>query len=160
MTVRRGRARVLREAWDGFGELGEHGFRSTIGGCLGEMLARLGRLDEAEAMLDEAIAISTPDDWVTVAQVQNGSRVRRLGARRPRPRACELARKASSSSTPTSTSPSAGRCGHLSSGEILLAAGRLEEARTALVSAREVAERKGSTVVVARADELLAGLGA
>ena len=54
------------------GELGEHGVRSTIGGCLGEVLARCGKLDEAESVLDEAIGMSTPDDWVTVSQVDVG----------------------------------------------------------------------------------------
>jgi len=60
---------------------------------LGEMLARLGRLDEAEGILDDAIA-------------------------------------------------------------------RRDEARTALAWAREAAARKGSTVLVERADRLTAGLDA
>ena len=62
----------MREGWDGLGELGERGIRSTVGGYLGEMLARLGELEEAEAILDEAMSMSTPDDWVTVAQVMIG----------------------------------------------------------------------------------------
>ena len=46
----------------------------------------------------------------------------------------------------------------LRNGEILVAAGRNGDARSALERAREVAERKGSTVLVERADELLAEL--
>ena len=33
---------VLREGWERLGELGERGIRSTMGGCLGEVLARKG----------------------------------------------------------------------------------------------------------------------
>ena len=73
---------ILRTGWDGLGEVGERGMRSTVGGYLGEVLARLGRLDEAEALLDEALGISTLDDWVTVSQVRIGACVRRLGSPR------------------------------------------------------------------------------
>jgi len=46
----------------------------------------------------------------------------------------------------------------LARAELLLRAGAFDEARVGLLAAREVAERKGSIVVVARTDELLAGL--
>lgn len=46
----------------------------------------------------------------------------------------------------------------LSRAELLLQAGAPGEARVALLAAREVAERKGSIVVVAKVDGLLAGL--
>jgi hypothetical protein len=42
--------------------------------------------------------------------------------------------------------------------ELLLRAGAFDQARVGLLAAREVAERKGSIVVVARTDALLAGL--
>ena len=84
---------ALREGWDGLGALGERGIRSTIGGVLGEMLARLGRLDEAEAILDDAIALSTPDDWVTVEAVMMG-RAFVASGRGDHDLACELAREA------------------------------------------------------------------
>jgi ATP/maltotriose-dependent transcriptional regulator MalT len=45
-------------------------------------------------------------------------------------------------------------------GELLLVAGRREEARAALERTREVAARKGSTVIVERADALLSDLAA
>jgi Flp pilus assembly protein TadD len=41
-------------------------------------------------------------------------------------------------------------------GEVLLAAGRSEEAREALLHAREIAVQKGTTAVVDRIDALLA----
>ena len=149
---------ILRHGWDGLGEVGERGIRSTVGGYLGEVLARLGRLDEAEALLDEALSISTLDDWVTVSQVQIG-RAFVASGRGEHERACELAREAVEivDAREYVTIQQEIR---LRNGEILVAAGRTGEARAALEHAREVAERKGSTVLVAQADELLAELDA
>src|SRR5262249_36733120 len=56
---------LLREGWDELGRLGEGGYRSTIGSYLGEALVELGRPDEAIGIVDEAQAITSPDDWVT-----------------------------------------------------------------------------------------------
>jgi tetratricopeptide (TPR) repeat protein len=147
---------VLREAWDGLGELGEHGYRSTIGGGLAEVIARQGRIDEAEALLEESIALSSLDDWVTVAQVDMG-RAFVASGRGDHSLAVELARRATElvDSRDYITLQQGTRLSHA---EILLAAGRAGEARAEILRAREVAERKGSTAVVARADELLAGL--
>jgi tetratricopeptide (TPR) repeat protein len=146
--------RPLREAWDGLGEIGERGIRSTIGAELGDVLARLGRLDEAEAILAEAEAISTPDDWVTISQVRIG-RAYLASARGEHDRAVELARAAvdlADAHEYVSQSEKA----WLAAGEVLLAAGRREEARAALARVRELAERKGSLLVVQRVDALLA----
>jgi class 3 adenylate cyclase/tetratricopeptide (TPR) repeat protein len=147
---------ILREGWEGLGELGEHGYRSTIGGCLGEMVARQGRLDEAEALLDESVALSSLDDWVTVGQVDMG-RAFVASGRGDHELALELARKAVEliDSRDYLTLQQGIRLCHA---EILLAAGRPDEARTEILRGREVAERKGSTAVIAKADELLASL--
>jgi hypothetical protein len=48
----------------------------------------------------------------------------------------------------------------LSRAELLLEIGPVDDARAALAATREVAERKGSTVCVARVDELLGALEA
>ena len=130
----------------------------AIGGVLGEMLARLGRLDEAEAILDDAIALSTPDDWVTVEAVMMG-RAFVASGRGDHDLACELAREAMElvDSLEYVTLQQDAR---MSRADILLAAGRRDEARTALAWAREAAARKGSTVLVERADRLTAGLDA
>jgi tetratricopeptide (TPR) repeat protein len=147
---------VLREGWDALGEMGERGVRSTLGGCLGEVLARRGKLDEAEAVLDEALAIGTPDDWVTVSQVDVGRAFVALG-RGEDEWACKLALRAvdlvDANEYLTMQQDTRLHCG-----EILLAAGRLDAARTMLERAREVAARKGSTALVATAEDLLAGL--
>jgi class 3 adenylate cyclase len=152
----RGAEEVLREGWDGLGELGEAGYRSTIGGSLAEVIARQGRLDEADALLDEAIAIGSPDDWVTVSQVDLGRAL--VASRRGNHElALVLARKAVElvDAHEYLTLQQAFRLAH---GEILIAAGALDEARVEIHRARDVAARKGSTVVIAQADELLAGL--
>ena len=44
--------RILEDAWRALGEAGERGFRSTIGTLLAESLARLGRIEEAEAIIE------------------------------------------------------------------------------------------------------------
>jgi tetratricopeptide (TPR) repeat protein len=146
-------AGALRESWDGLGELGEKGVRSTIGGVLGAALARDGRLAEAEAVLDEAIAMGTLDDWATVSEVGIG-RAFLASGRGEHDRACDLAREAVEilDAHEYLTLQQAGR---LAYGEILLAAGRLDEARAELLRAREVGARKGSTALVAKVDELL-----
>ncbi|HEY2542111.1 MAG TPA: adenylate/guanylate cyclase domain-containing protein [Gaiellaceae bacterium] len=54
--------RVLRESYDQLGELGETGYRSTIGGMLAEALVELGRDDEASDLLDFVAEIAQADD--------------------------------------------------------------------------------------------------
>ncbi len=147
---------LLREGWDGFGEFGERGIRSTVGGYLGEMLARRGELEEAEAILDEAMSLSTPDDWVTVAQVLTGRGFVASG-RGDHESACELGREAVElvDSREYLTMQQEIR---LAYAELLAAAGRNGEARAAFTQAREVAERKGSTLLVDRVDRLVGEL--
>src|SRR5215467_4837859 len=84
---------ILRAAWDGLGERGERGFRSTIGTGLAEVLARLGRIDEALAITEEAERIGSDDDWATVVQ---GKFARGMvaSARGDHARAVELGRAA------------------------------------------------------------------
>jgi FimV-like protein len=149
---------ILRESWDELGAMGERGFRSTVGGELGDLLARRGRLDDAEAILDEAEGISTPDDWVTVSQVTT-ARALVASGRGDHERAVALARAAvdlvdeHEYLTQQQTRWAA-------YGDVLLAAGRAGEARTAFEHARELAERKQATFVVESLDARLAALPA
>jgi class 3 adenylate cyclase/tetratricopeptide (TPR) repeat protein len=53
----------LREGHELLTELGEIGVRSTVAGELASVLARLGRLEEAEAIAEEARSIVTADDF-------------------------------------------------------------------------------------------------
>ena len=144
---------TLREGWDGLGALGERGIRSTIGACLGELLARRASLTEAASVLDEAMGISTPDDWVTVSQVIIG-RAFIASMRGDHGPASTLAGEAAAIVEEHEYLTIQVRIG-LGQGEILLAAGRSDEARTALERVRDLSTRKGSTVLVARANELL-----
>ena len=54
--------RELRDGYDRLGEIGEAGFRTTIGTMLGDTLQRLGRDDEAAEILAEAAELAAPDD--------------------------------------------------------------------------------------------------
>jgi tetratricopeptide (TPR) repeat protein len=144
----------LHAAWVELGELGERGFRSTIGAQYADVLARQGRLDEAAAVVDEAEAISTPDDWVTVLQATNARAWIAVG-RGEAERAVELARHSTElADRPEYTSTLMDSW--LEYGEILLAVGRRGEAAAALARSREVATRKGSLAHVRRIDGLLA----
>ncbi len=144
---------LLRRSWDELGELGERGYRSTGGGLLGGTLARLGRLDEADAILDEAMSISTPDDWVTVAQVTS-SRALVASARGEHDRACALAREAVEL-VDRHEYLSLQVHMRLEASDVLLAAGRGEEAQRVLGELIELAERKGSTAYVMLAEARL-----
>ena len=149
---------VLWEGWRGFGELGERGIRSTLGGYLGKVLARRGKLEAAEAILDESMGMSTPDDWVTVSVVQAGRALVASG-RGEHEEAIALAHEALelADSREYLTIQQDIRPVYA---EVLAAAGRVDEAREAFARAREVAERKGSTLLVDRLDRLVADLQA
>ncbi len=53
---------VFREGYDGLGELGETGYRSTMTTMLADTLVRLGRIDEADDLLEVAAELSLADD--------------------------------------------------------------------------------------------------
>jgi tetratricopeptide (TPR) repeat protein len=149
---------ALRATWDELGEVGERGYRSTVGGYLGQVLARLGRLAEAADLLDEALSISTPDDWVTVASVLSGHALV-ASARGEHGEAVRLARE-SVDLVDAHEYLTMQQDYRLLLAEVLVAAGRVREAVEALARAREVAERKGSTFLVDRVDRLVAELDA
>ncbi|MGH3003765.1 MAG: AAA family ATPase [Gaiellaceae bacterium] len=145
---------LLRQAWSDLGKLGERGFRSTIGALLADVLARQGKLDDAAAVVDEAEEISTPDDFVTMGQAASARAWICIG-RGDHARAVELARRATEIAD-TSEFVSLRTDSWLEYGEVLLAAGRREEAKAALARARDLASRKGATLQVGRIDALLA----
>jgi tetratricopeptide (TPR) repeat protein len=145
---------LLHEGWTGLGEIGERGVRSTLGAVYADLLARAGRSDEAAAVLDEAESIGAADDFLTRSQAA-GARAMAASSRGDHERAIELARSAVAI---------ADQAEYLTQrhdmlmelGEVLLAAGRADEAREAFARSRELAVQKGTTAVVDRIDALLA----
>jgi class 3 adenylate cyclase/tetratricopeptide (TPR) repeat protein len=144
----------LDEAWVGLGELGDQSFRSTIGAIYADVLARVGRLEDADAVLREVDEIVASDDFITFAQAAT-ARALVASGHGDHDRAVELAREATAIAD-ASEYLTQQHDSWMELGEILLAAGRVDEAREALAHARELAVRKGTTAVVDRIDALLA----
>jgi hypothetical protein len=145
--------RILRESWVGLGEAGERGFRSTTGGMLAAVLVRLGELDEAESVTEESEQLASPDDvhtWIL-------TRVARALLASARGRHDEALREAGEAQR------LAGSTDYLEKqvevavvlAEVLIAAGRPEDARDPVLNAIVLAERKGSIVLADRARDVL-----
>ena len=145
---------VLGPAWVELGEIGERGVRSTVGGVYADLLARAGRPDEAERVLDVVGEIGSPGDFLTASQAA-GARAMAASARGEHDRAVELAREAVEIADGREYLAQRHDM-WMELGEVLLAAGRTAEARDAFAHARELAARKGTTAVVDRIDALLA----
>jgi tetratricopeptide (TPR) repeat protein len=143
--------RDARDSWDRLGELGEAAYRSTSGVILAEALVRLDRIEEARAMLDEAEALGSADDYVTVYL---GSGVRgllasRAGEHEP---AIELVRRAVEV-TDATDAPDHQIAARVYAAEAYAGAGMTDDAERSVAEAVELAERKGSLALadVARA---------
>jgi len=147
--------RVYRRSWDALGEVGERGFRSTLGGLFALALLEAGCRGEAEAILTEAEALGSEDDWLTTASVEL---VRsRLATRDGRHEDAVAAARLAAD---------LGDAGYFmmrpwfqtEHGRALAAAGRDDEARRVLEEAIRTARVKGSTVFERRAQDVLDGL--
>ncbi|MDX6513677.1 MAG: hypothetical protein QOE36_3181, partial [Gaiellaceae bacterium] len=146
--------RVLREAWVGLGALGEHGYRSTVGGILGWALVEQDRLDEAEQIIGEAESLASSGDFVTEMHLL-ATRAMIASRRGEHERAIAVAHEAV-------VVVDAAEYGSLHVdarivlGLVLLRAGRGDEAREPLADALDRAERKGALVLAEWARTLLA----
>ena len=145
---------VLGAAWVELGEIGERGTRSSIGTIYADLLARAGRPDEADRVLDEVDEITSPGDFLTESQAAV-ARALAASGRGDHDGAVELARQAVAIADAREYMTQR-HDSWMELGEVLLAAGRVDEAREALAHARELAVQKGSTAVVDRIDGLLA----
>ncbi|MGZ4290773.1 MAG: tetratricopeptide repeat protein, partial [Gaiellaceae bacterium] len=146
---------IYRRSWHALGEVGEQGFRSTLGALFALALIELGRRDEAEAILDEAQALGPEDDWLTVASVGvvsarfaslDGRHDDAVAAARS---AVELSDEGYFVLRPWFTTEL---------GRALAAAGRDAEARQVLEEAIRLARVKGSTIYERRAQDVLDAL--
>ncbi|MEP6978039.1 MAG: AAA family ATPase [Thermoleophilia bacterium] len=145
---------ALREGWIGLGELGAHGFRSTVGAELGWALVEQDRLDEAEQIVDEAEQIASNDDFHTGMYVLT-TRARIASRRGEHERAVALAREA------VAVVDLREYVGlhieaRIALGLVLIRAGRPDEARPPLTEALERAEAKGALALTDWARALLA----
>ncbi len=146
--------KTFRGGWDGLGALGERGFRSTVGCELATVLVDLGRVDEAERIVEEAAGIAAADDWFTSASSAS-ARARIASARGEHGDAIECARR---------SVEIAGRREYVLAqiylwcelSAVLVAAGRAAEANEAIAETIRLARLKGSTAYEARARGLLA----
>jgi tetratricopeptide (TPR) repeat protein len=149
-------ALIFEGAWQGLAEAGDQGFRSTIGALLAEALAQLGRIEEAEALIEESERLAQPDDAATVVGV---ARARALVAatRGLHDEAIALTGEAVRLADATDYLEERADL-YVRLGEALLAGGRSEEATDALRTATALAEQKGSLVLAEQARTRLAAL--
>ena len=144
----------FRQGYDGLGELGETGYRSTLGTMLADTLVDLGRDDEAERIIDECESIAQGDDFDPQARIRL-VRARILARRGERDDAEQLAREGVAIYA---------RCDYVDTqahslvtlAEVLRSAGKEDEARAHLLQAIELFERKGNLVFADRARNELA----
>ena len=151
-------ARTLEDAWRGLEEVGEHGFRSTIGTLLAESLAGLGRIEEAEELIDASERLAARDDAATAIGVAR-ARAFVAAARGSHEESIACAEEAVRVADGTDYLDERADL-YLHLGETLIAAGRPDAASGHLREAVMLADRKGSTVLADRARELLGGVGA
>jgi class 3 adenylate cyclase/tetratricopeptide (TPR) repeat protein len=148
---------ALREGWIGLGELGERGFRSTVGATLGWALVEQDRLDEAEQIVSEAEEIGSSDDPATMLYVLT-TRARIASRRGEHERAVALANEAIAV-VDAAEYVAMHIEARIALGLVLIRAGRPAEARAPLTEALERAEAKGALVLADWARGLLAETG-
>ncbi len=136
-------------------ELGERYFRSTVAGMLGQVLLLRGDPAEAEAFVVLAEALAESDD--TWSQVLWRSARARLLAETAPDRALALAQGAVDLAEETADLVLHGDA-RADLGEVELATGRPDAARTSFERALTLYERKGDTTSAARARHRLGSL--
>jgi predicted ATPase/class 3 adenylate cyclase len=139
--------RELRRSYETFEAHGERYVLSTVAACLAQtILARDGPLDEAEAMGDRSRELASDGDIATQA-LWRTVRGRILGRRGEFEEAEALIREALAVLEPTDATV-LHIDAQLDLGELLAAAGRVDEARDAYERARDLATTKGGVVTL------------
>jgi len=146
--------RELRRGYDHLAALGERYLLSSVAGLLAETLVAAGRFDEAEyaALATEELA---DESDVDAQSLWRSTRARVLAHRGSLAEAEMLAREAVGLLAPTD-GVVAKVAASTDLAQVLLVAGRHDEAGTLIAETRTMAERKGSRVMVDRLDELAA----
>jgi class 3 adenylate cyclase/tetratricopeptide (TPR) repeat protein len=141
----------LSVAWKRFGEIGETGFRSSMGTHLAEALAAAGRHTEAEAVLTEVEQFVARDDFDPQVRLRT-VRARILAHRGALLEAEANARDAVSRVDATDYIDLRGDA-HATLGDVLASAGRRSEAAEEWQTAVALYEAKGNTVMASRLRE-------
>jgi class 3 adenylate cyclase/tetratricopeptide (TPR) repeat protein len=147
---------ILREGDAVLEAAGEKGFRCTLLAYLGEALYQQGRYEEAERVVAESEAISSPEDAVNLLLLAT-LKARLFARRRDYVRAEQAAREAVATAG-DSKFRFALEDALIGLAEILLLAGRGAEARRPTQQALELYERRGVVPSAERARRFLASL--
>ena len=140
---------VFREGYDGLGELGETGYRSTMATMLADTLVRLGRIDEADDLLEVAAELSLADDADPQVRMR-WVRGKVLAERGDLAEGERVAREAVSLASTTDYLVLHGDA-LLALADVLVTAGKDDEALAALHDAVELFDRKEATAPAATA---------
>jgi class 3 adenylate cyclase/tetratricopeptide (TPR) repeat protein len=150
--------RSSRACWDELGALGEEGYRSTAGAQLADALIQLGRVEEAERILDETEAITSPDDYVTRWAALAGRA--RIAALRGDAAAAATFIEASLAAADTGDSSVHSASARIVAAEACRDLGQYERAQHLVEDAVSLAEKKNSIAIAARARAVLATMTA
>jgi class 3 adenylate cyclase/tetratricopeptide (TPR) repeat protein len=147
------RERVLREGYDELATLGERGYLSTVAADLADALIDVGRIDDAEAMCAAAAEAGAEDDVETQVRVKL-VRARLAAAHGDLENAIMSLVEAVSDADGT-IYYDLRTMSRLVSADLLLLAGRLDEARTRAEELVDLARVRGDVVFEARAGGLI-----
>jgi predicted ATPase/class 3 adenylate cyclase len=148
---------TLRASFTTLDEGGERAYLSSIAGFLAHALLAEGKLDEAEGFSRESEQAAGPDD--VLSQVLWRTARAKILARRGEPEAAEaLAREAVGIGEPTDLLGTRADA-LVDLAEVLVLAGRREDARAALDDASELYEQKRNRTALARAHARARELG-
>jgi class 3 adenylate cyclase/tetratricopeptide (TPR) repeat protein len=140
--------RLFRQAHEAFDESGETGFNSTVTGLLACTLCDLARFDEAEGFAEKSRTLAAEDDFASQAAWRM-ARARVFADRGEFEEALRLADEAVAINAQTDYIVWQGD-GFEVRGQVLLAAGRGDDARAAFEEALSRYERKGIVPAAAR----------
>jgi ATP/maltotriose-dependent transcriptional regulator MalT len=147
------RERVLREGYEQLNTLGERGYLSTVAADLADALIDLGRMDAAESMCAVAEEAGAEDDMATQVGVRL-VRARLAGQRGSMTDALALAADALGLADQGEVYHQRTRS-RLVFAQLLLDAGRLDEARTRAEEVVDLARVRGDVIFEARARDLI-----